>query len=304
MIEVKAVLFVALGVVGVGFLAAWVWLARRSASKIDPNPKKAGYHGLAGFVFGFFDTLGVGNFAPTTSAFKLAGTVEDEDIPGTLNVGYAIPTFAQAFIYISIVQVEAWTLALMILAAVLGAWLGAGVVARWPRRYIQLGMGSALLVAATLMLMKQLDIGPPGGDDLALQGMQLGLGLAGNFLLGALMTVGIGLYGPCLTLVSLLGMNPRAAFPIMMGSCAFLMPVSGVRFIRAGKYNLTAALALTVAALPAVLIAAFWVKQMSLDAVRWLVVVVVVYTAAMMLWSAYSEQKSTEKAPSPEGVVS
>ena len=49
-------------------------------------------------------------------------------------------------------------------------------------------------------------------------------------------------------LVSLLGMNPTAAFPIMMGSCAFLMPVGSLRFIRERAYSLPSALGLALAA--------------------------------------------------------
>jgi uncharacterized membrane protein YfcA len=297
----KIALFVALGAVTVWFVWAWArfaWKAR--ATTFQGQTHHTWYHALVGFVFAFFDTLGIGNFAPTTSAFKLRGSVPDEKIPGTLNIGYALPTIAQAFIYISIVEVDAWTLVLMIVASILGAWLGAGFVARWPRRTIQIGMGFALIVAATLMLLKQLNIGPPGGDTLALTGLNLGLGLVGNFILGALMTLGIGLYGPCLILVSLLGMNPKAAFPIMMGSCAFLMPIGGIRFVRAGSYSLGAALILTVAGIPAVLIAAYIVKEMPLDAVRWLVVVVVLITAGMMLRSAFLAPKAPAKAVTPE----
>ncbi|MGE3805307.1 MAG: TSUP family transporter [Gemmataceae bacterium] len=282
----KAGLFVLLAVLTTWFLAVWIACARRTGETAPPSNHTL-YHTIVGFVFGFLDTLGLGNFAPTTAAFKLRGTVPDEHIPGTLNVGYALPTIFQAFIYISIVEVDEWTLVLMIAAAVLGAWLGAGVVARWPRRNIQIGMGTALLLAAVIMTVRQAEVGPSGGDSLALAGPLLALALAGNFVLGALMTLGIGLYAPCLLLVSLLGMNPRAAFPIMMGSCAALMPVGSVRFLRAGSYQKSAALALTLAAIPALLIAAYLVREMSLTALHWLVVAVVLYTSVLMLRSAF-----------------
>jgi uncharacterized membrane protein YfcA len=108
----------------------------------------------------------------------------------------------------------------------------------------------------------------------------------GNFALGALMTLGIGLYAPCMILVSLLGMNPIAAFPIMMGSCAFLMPVGSLRFIERGSYSPRTALGLAVGGVPGVLIAAFIVKSLPLTALRWGVVVVVLYAAGAMLRSA------------------
>ena len=100
-------------------------------------------------------------------------------------------------------------------------------------------------------------------------------------------------------LVSMLGMNPVAAFPIMMGSCAFLMPVASLRFIRFDAFSMRAALGLTLGGIPGVLIAAYIVKSMSLATVRWLVVVVVIYAAVVMLRSA---AQRTAIADSDEGL--
>ena len=248
-------------------------------------------HPAVGFVTNFFDTLGVGSFAPTTSVFKLLKLVPDEKIPGTLNAGHALPTVAQALIFIAVVSVDPTTMVGMIAAAVLGAWLGAGVVARLPRVAIQVGMGVALLVAAILFVLGNLEKIPTGGDALALRGSLLAIAIAVNFVLGALMTLGVGLYAPCLILVSLLGLNPIAAFPIMMGSCAFLMPVAGLRFIAAEKYDLRAAMGLALGGVPGVLIAAFIVKQLPLLWLRWLVVVVVLYASLAMLRAATRRER-------------
>jgi uncharacterized membrane protein YfcA len=239
-----------------------------------------------GFVTAFFDTLGIGSFATTTAVYKLRAMVPVRMIPGTLNVGHTLPTIAQAFIYTQIVPVDSTTLLLMIAAACVGSWIGAGVVVHWPKRKIQIGMGLALVGAAVLMLMTQLELFPGGGDTLGLSGGRLAVGLAGNFVLGVLMMLGIGLYAPCMILVSLLGMNPTAAFPIMMGSCAFLMPTSSIKFVRTRTYAPQAAIGLAMGGLPAVLLAAYVVKSLPLGAVRWLVVFVVVYTAINMLMTA------------------
>jgi uncharacterized membrane protein YfcA len=275
--DVKGLLFLGLGVMLVVYVVAVA-----SGGWVTPTPLQS----AIGFVTAFFDTLGIGSFATTTAAYKLRDLVPVKLIPGTLNVGHALATIAQAFIYTTIVPVDSKTLVLMIVAASVGAWLGAGVVVHWPRRKIQIGMGVALLGAATLMLMQQLNLFPGGGATLSLGGARLWLGLGGNFVLGALMMLGIGLYAPCMILVSLLGMNPTAAFPIMMGSCAFLMPVSSVRFVRTRTYQAQAALGLALGGLPAVLIAAYLVRSMPLGAVRWLVVVVVIYTSLNMLKTA------------------
>jgi uncharacterized membrane protein YfcA len=245
-----------------------------------------------GFVTNFFDTLGIGSFAPTTSMFKLWRLVPDERIPGTLNVGHTMPTIVEAAIYITIIAVVPMTLILLIVAAVIGAWLGAGVVSRLPRKYVQVGMGVALLAAATLFILSNLKGSYFGlsGDALGLTGTRLVIGIVVSFCLGALMTIGIGMYAPCMILVSLLGMNPKAAFPIMMGSCAFLMPIASLRFIRYQAVSMRAALGLMLGGVPGVLIAAYIIKSLPLVAVRWLVVVVVLYAAIAMLRSAAAKR--------------
>jgi len=254
-----------------------------------------------GFVTNFFDTLGIGSFAPTTSMFKLWRLVPDERIPGTLNVGHTLPTVAEAIIFIAIVSVAPVTLITLIAAAVIGSWLGAGVVAKWPRRYVQVGMGIALLVAAGLFIEKSAGGMPSGGHSLELHGTLLAIGIIGNFILGALMTLGIGLYAPAMIMVSLLGMSPLAAFPIMMGSCAFLMPVCSWRFIRFDAYTVRAALGLAIGGVPGVLLAAYVVKSLPLHWLYVLVAIVVVYTAAMMLRSAIVE--STPEAAVGAGAI-
>jgi uncharacterized membrane protein YfcA len=94
-------------------------------------------------------------------------------------------------------------------------------------------------------------------------------------------------------------MNPLAAFPIMMGSCAVLMPVASVRFIANRKYDLRAALGLTLGGIPAVLLAAYVVRKLPLDWLRWLVVIIVLYAAALMLLSARAQSSAdiTSHAP-------
>ena len=243
-----------------------------------------------GFVTNFFDTLGIGSYATTTSIFRFWKLVPDEQIPGTLNVGHTIPTIAQAFIYTQIVPVEATTLIAMIAASVVGAWLGANLVSSWSRRNVQLAMGTALLGFFFVLLAGLLNLVPSGGTALGLTGAKLGIAISVNFALGAIMTMGVGLYAPCMILISVLGMNQLAAFPIMMGSCAFLMPVASARFVRSKSFNARAALGLMIGGLPAVLIAAFIVKSLPLIYLKWLVVVVVLYTSTTLLRTAAREK--------------
>jgi uncharacterized membrane protein YfcA len=302
---IKTLFLIALFTIAGLYIVVWGLAVLRSR-RTDEHPdgyrlersRPTLWQTFIGFFTNFLDTLGIGSFATTTSMFKLARMVPDEQVPGTLNVGHALPTITEACIYITIVQVSLRTLLIMIAASVLGAWLGAGIVSRWPRRTIQISMGFALLAAAGLMVLRHLNLiaALGSGASLGLDGYLLWAGCFGNFVLGALMTIGIGLYAPCMALVYMLGMQPLAAFPIMMGSCAFLMPVGSVQFIRAKRYNLRAALGLTLGGIPGVLLAAYLVKSLPLQYIVWLVVTVVVYTAVRMLHSARTERFAVRPA--------
>ncbi len=299
-------LLAALGALTAFYVAAWsraVVSVRRTAPLSAPPHPAADARLPTPFQIGvgagtnFLDTLGIGSFATSTAAFRLAKMVPDRIIPGTLNAGHTLPAIMQAFIYTTVIPVDVLTLVTMIAAAVLGAWLGAGVVARWPKRKVQIGMGAALLAAATFMLMRQLNLFPPGSEAIGVRGLKLAIAIGGNFLLGALMTLGIGLYAPCMILVSLLGMNERTAFPIMMGSCAFLMPVGSLRFIREQSYSLRTALGLALGGIPGVIVAAYIVKSLDLGTVRWLVIGVVLYTSITLLLSAGAGRSAESAEP-------
>ncbi|MCY2983110.1 MAG: sulfite exporter TauE/SafE family protein [Planctomycetota bacterium] len=279
----KLVLLILLLTMAIVFAIGWVRsLSKKRSEGIRPSP----YQLLIGFVTDFLDTLGVGSFATTTSLFRLGKVVDDDKIPGTLNVGHTLPTILQALIYINIVEIDLWTLWILIIASVAGSYLGATFVSRLSKKSIQMGMGGALLVAVSLIISKLMGWIPSGGESLGLSGWSLLIGVIGNFAFGAMMTIGVGAYAPIMIMVSLLGMNQKSAFPLMMGSCAILMPVASYRFISSGKYDAKAALGLTLLGLPGVAIAAWIVKELRTDYVNWLVVFVVIYTAVSMLYSA------------------
>lgn len=306
--SIKAALFVILGSLSSVYVLYWLSsmrALRRSRSTADAT-EIVGPPTLVqtaiGFVTNFFDTLGIGSFATTTSAFKLLRVVPDERIPGTLIAGHALPVVTQAFIFISVIRMDPVTLVALIAASLAGGWLGAGVVAGLPRRALQIGMGIALLTAALFLVMSQFGLFPGGGASLDISGVKLGVALVVNFILGALLTLGIGNYGPSLVLFSLLGMDPRAAFPVMMGSGAFVATLAGIRFVRRRRYHVRAALGLISGGIPAVLIAGLLVRSLPLAAVRWVVIVVVAYTAVAMLRSAVLERRSL-LAKSTPGVL-
>ena len=249
--------------------------------------------GVVGFITNFFDTLGIGSFAPTTALLKSFKLSSDRTLPGTLNAAMTIPVVIEAFIFIKGIEVEPVTLISMLAAATAGAVLGAGIVSKLDEKKIQFGMSIALIVVAFVMLAGQLKLMPSGGEAVGLSGAKLIIAIVANFILGALMTMGIGLYAPCMALVYALGMSPAVAFPIMMGSCAFLMPAASVKFVKAAAYDRKAAMAITIFGSIGVFIAAYIVKSLPLNTLKWLVIAVIIYTAATMLKSALNNVKKT-----------
>jgi|TARA_B110000503_G_scaffold143797_1_gene248844 uncharacterized membrane protein YfcA len=246
--------------------------------------------GLIGFGVNFFDVLGIGAFAPQTALLKFTKQTSDKLIPGTMNVANTFSVLIQAIIFIQVIEVEPTTLILMFLAAMLGAIIGADIVAKLSENKIRFTMSIALLITAGFMFANQMDWIQGEGVAIGIHGWKLVIACVVNFILGALMTAGVGLYAPCMALVFLLGLSPQVAFPIMMGSCAFLMPPASYKFIKSGAYNKKAALGMAIPSVLAVLIAAFIVKSLPLDALRWMVLGIILYTSATMFWSAWKPQ--------------
>lgn len=284
---IVTLLLVALAMLAAAFSSVMVATARRHG-ELRPKPEAVGL----GAVTNFFDTLGIGSFAPTTAWLKLRRLVPDSFIPATLNAGHCLPTIAQALIFIKLVEVDPVLLLACIAAAVAGSLVGTPIVVRLPVRAVQGVVGGALLLAAVLYALTNLGLMPGGGTALALPPGAFAFAVAMHFLLGALMTFGIGAYAPSLITLSLLGLNPIAAFPIMMGACAFLMPVCGMRFLRTERIDLRVVIGLAIGGVPLVLAAAFIVKSLPLTALRWGVVAVVLYAAVLLLRSALKNEST------------
>lgn len=240
---------------------------------------------IIGAVANFFDTLGIGSFATTQAGFKFTKSCEDELVPGTLNVGHCIPIGVEFICFLTFGNVGNLTLVTMIAASIIGAVLGAAIVTKLPVKQIRYALSGALIILAIVLFLKNIGWGPFSGtigDPDAVQeliGYKLVIGIIGNFVLGALMTIGVGLYAPCMALVGILGLNISAAFPIMMGSCAFLMPAAGIKFIKEGKYDRKAALMMASFGIIGVLIANFLVKSLDLYHLTFVVIVIMFYTA-------------------------
>ncbi len=246
--------------------------------------------GFIGFIVNFFDVLGIGAFAPQTALLKFTKQTSDKLIPGTMNVANTLPVLIQAIIFIQVVQVETTTLMVMFLTAMGGAILGADIMGKLSERTIRLTISVALLITAGFMFANKMHWIQGEGVAIGIYGWKLVIAGLVNFILGAMMTAGVGLYAPCMALVYLLGLSPQVAFPIMMGSCAFLMPPASFKFIKSGNYNKKAALGMAIPSIFAVLIAAFIIKSLPLDTLRWLVMIIIIYTSVTMFLAAIKKK--------------
>lgn len=246
---------------------------------------------IIGFVTNFLDTLGIGSFATTQAGFKLTKSSADEIMPGTLNVGDCIPVMVEFVLFLGLIEVSPITLVSMISGAIIGSLAGAKIVSKWSVKVVRIALGSALMFLAFMMGCRLMEVGPFGiaGTATGLQGVKLLIAVGVNFMLGALMTIGVGLYTPCIALCSTLGLNVKIAFPVMFGSCAFLMPSCGIEFIKNGRYDRAAAAWLTGSGLVGIFVAFYIVKELPIKILTWLIIVVMVYTSIMFFKDAFKD---------------
>ena len=276
-------LIAALTIAAIGLSAYLVTAAARSG-QLMPRPE-----GLAlGAITNFFDTLGIGSFAPTIAWFRFRRLVDDRLIPLTMLAGYTIPSILQGVIFLALLgmKVDPWLLLACMIAMVAGGYSGVAFAARAPIRLVQAIVGTALLMAAFFYTLSNLGWMPAGGSATSLPLSLSILTVAAHFGFGVLLSFGVGNYAPTLAMLSLMGMDPRLAFPIMAAAAGFAGTTASARCIRTVNLDLGLVLGLAIGAIPAVLVAAFIVKEMPLTMLRWLVVVVVTYAGLTLLATA------------------
>lgn len=267
----------------------------RSAIAKRVKPSAEGM--VLGAITNFFDTLGIGSFAPTMAWFKFRKLVPDRLIPSTMLVGHSLPSIQQAFIFLILLGllVDPVLIVGCAFALMLGGLVGAPLVARTRVWMIQLIVAVALLIAAILYTLSNLELMPPGGTASSLPLDLMIIAIAINFVLGILLNFGIGHYAPSLVMLSLMGLDPRLAFPVMATGGALTIAGAGTRHVLIGHLDLRIAMGIVIGGIPAVFVAAFIIKEMPLEALRWLVAVVVLYAAGVMLHAALTGRRE-EKA--------
>jgi len=248
---------------------------------------------MVGVIVNFFDTLGIGSFAPTTAWLKFRRLVPDRLIPQTMLVGLTPPSMAEGIIFLILLGVSVDPVLLIgcVIALLMGGLLGAPLVTRTRVWIVQSVVGVALVLAAAAYAMTNLHLMPGGGTAASLPVLLMIVAIAANFLFGVLLNFGVGNYAPTLVMLSLMGMDPRLCFPIMAGGAALTGAGASIRHIQIGQIDLRIVLGLAIGGIPAVLVAAFLVKTMPLELLRWLVIVVVLYAAAVMFRAAWIGRK-------------
>ncbi len=268
------------------------------AARAGPNPEAI----ALGAVTNFFDTLGIGSFAPTMAWFKFRKLVPDRLIPCTMLVGHTLPVLAQAAIFLVLlgVLIDPVLLVGCIIALTMGGLVGVPLVTRAKTWVVQLVVGIALVVAASLYGLANLGLMPGGGTATSLPPVLLATAIVASFVMGILLNFGVGNYAPTLVLLSLMGLDPRLCFPIMAAGAAFTAVGASARHVAMGQLDLRIVVGMALGGIPAVLVAAFLVKSMSVETLRWLVCVVVLYAAVVMLKAAvagWRESKARGSEP-------
>ena len=241
---------------------------------------------VLGACTNFFDTLGIGSFAPTMAWFKFRRLVPDRLIPCTLIVGHTLPTMVQGIIFLAVLDVDPVLLVGCVIAFLMGGLLGVRLVTRARAWVVQMVVGCGLILAAIFYALANLHLMPGGGTAASLPAPLLIVAIVASFVIGVLLNFGIGNYAPTLALLSLMGMDPRLCFPIMAASAGLTMASASVRYIRIGEVNLRIVMGMALGGIPAVFAAAFIVKTMPIELLRWLVIVIVLYAAIVMLRGA------------------
>jgi uncharacterized membrane protein YfcA len=282
-------LLAAVGIAFTMFLVRAAMAAGQVKLRVEPT--------VVGTVANFFDTLGIGSFAPTLAWMRFRRMVPDQRIPMTMLAGYTPPVFVQSIIFLALlgVSVDIVLLLASAVAITAGAIIGAPIAARSPVRTVQLVVAAALLMAALFYSLSNLGLMPVGGDAAALPVPLMIVAIAASFIFGVLLNFGVGNYAPTLAMLSLFGMNPRLAFPIMAFGAALAGAAASSRLVKLADLDLRIVLSLAVGSIPGVLIAAFIVKEMPLTMLRWLVVVVVIYAAVSLLFTALRKPPPTQE---------
>lgn len=231
----------------------------------------------------FFSSFGLSDFAISTVLYRLKKLVSDKKLPGTLNTQCVIPVAVMALTFISVIKVDTLTLVICIVSQIAGAYLGPRFVIKLPAHFIRLSISISLIIATLFILGSKFNLIPLGGTASGLSGMKLAIAAICLFIFGALNNIGIGSYPLTMVTIYALGMNPSIAFPIMMGACAFSVPIGSMEFIKYGSYSRKITLYASTFGALGVLMGVYVVKELNIALLQWVLAVILFYSGLSML---------------------
>jgi hypothetical protein len=252
-----------------------------------------------GAVVNFFDTFGIGSFAQTTAWLKFRKLVPDRLIPPTMIAGLTPPAMVESIIFLILLGVKVDPVLLFggAIATGIGGVVGAPLVVRARAWIVQMTVAIGLLLAGIAFVLAIAGAMPVGGTASGLPPVLTALAIALSFGLGLLANFGVGNYAPTLAILSLMGMDPHYCFPIMASGASLMGAGSSMKFVKVPDIDLRIVVGLTLGGIPAVLIAALIVKEMDVDVLRYVITIVVFYTAVVMARAAIKGHREHRLAP-------
>ena len=242
----------------------------------------------------FLSTLGISDFALSTLFYRKMKLVHDKMLPGTLNVQCVIPVAVMALVYISVIKVDVLTLVVCIIAQIIGAYYGPRFVIKFSANTIKKLMGIGLILASLFILAGKFNLMPHGGTAMALSYYKLVVAALCLFIFGALNNVGIGSYSPTMVTIYALGLNPVAAFPIMMSASACSVSMGSMQFIKYGHYQRKLSLFAAIFGVLGVLLGVYFVNKLDVSMLQWIMAGVLFYSGNRMLLEAFKTLPPTQ----------
>ena len=270
----------------------------RGEENLQFGKKHAVYNAVVALIANFLDVEGIGTHAVNAVAFKLGKSVEDGNIPGTMNVGAAVPCCLAAFLFFPMYNAQPLTLVLLIAAAVAGAFLLAGIIGKLNMLGIRLLMGVGLIIMSVFMLIRAFKLGNVDfeGTAIELTGVKLVIGILCSFIFGGLMNIGVGYYAPMLAICSMLGLDVTSSMAIVFGACSMLMAFgNGPQLIKTGKVDIVASACQIVFGSIGVALAYFLVKGLPMNIVTIVVALAVVVTGILFVKDYFSGLKAAKR---------
>lgn len=247
---------------------------------------------LSGVIAFVADTLGIGSFAVNIALAKLFKTFDDDELPPMVNGAQIIPGAIESLFFMKWVNVDIKTLIILVLGTCLGGLLGGHVVSRLSKQAIRSMMVVCFGLIMFLLVSKEMQWLPVGGNLVALTSYKLLFGFIAMIVCGALTSAGIGLFAMVQGVLFLLGVSPAVAFPIMTTAGAMQQPLTTLVFLKQNKIPLKKTLLVSLGGCFGVLLAIPIFSALSVNVLHQLLLGILTYNIIMISFAFLKDRKS------------